>query len=298
MTQTFTMPVIPDAPANLKNHGKAMVRKIADVIEQNTEEAKAAAEIVGAYRKAQESAFSSLTTDDRAADYRRANSKYIDRLKEYQADYERDIAPFVKRLEERKSEAQAIVNEAKINALKLIGIDSEVTAEDSLAALEEYNAAAEMVAMLVAKLKKQGVEVAYSLPTIDPKSNKRTGAKRGFTPRFSAVTINGVPLTVAEGKTPKLLDVVAKLGVAQWDRDFILSRIDENTWNQLEPGAEVGFDLKWTDVKDDSKSVEYHVTVTKAFPAVRAVKSADGTLTEAPDDDDNDDDDDDSDDDD
>lgn len=288
MTASFTVPVIPDAPAKLKDHPKAMVRKLASVIEQNVDEAREAAEIVGTYRKAQESSFELLRTDDRAADYRRANSKMIDRLKEYEAEYQKEIAPFVKRLEDRKAEARAIVDQQRVNALKAIGVDSEVTAEDSLAALENYNAAAEMVAMLVAKMKKQGVETTFSLPTIDPKSGRKgTGESRGFTPRFSAVTINDVPLTVADGKTPKLTDIVSKIGVANIDRDFVLGRLPaKDDWEQLEPGSEVTFSLKWTDVKDPSKSQEWHVTVTKAFPAVRAVKSADGTLTEAPDDDD------------
>lgn len=292
MTASYTVPVIPDAPAKLKDHPKAMVRKLYQVIDQNVDEAREAAGIVGTYRKAQTESFELLRTDDRAADYRRANSKMIDRLKEYQAEYERAIAPFQKRLEEQKSEARGVVREAEIKALRAIGVDSEVTAEDSLAALENYNAAAEMVSMLVTKLKKQGVETSFALPTIDPKSGRKgSGESRGFTPRFSRVVINDVELADS-----KLTAIVAKIGVANIDRDFVLGRLpSKENWEMLEPGTEVNFVLKWTDVKDPEKSQEWAVQVTKAFPAVRAVKSADGTLTEAPDDDDDDDDDDESD---
>lgn len=288
MTASYTVPVIPDAPAKLKDHPKAMVRKLYQVIDQNVDEAREAAGIVGTYRKAQTESFELLRTDDRAADYRRANSKMIDRLKEYQAEYERAIAPFQKRLEEQKSEARGVVREAEIKALRAIGVDSEVTAEDSLAALENYNAAAEMVSMLVTKLKKQGVETSFALPTIDPKSGRKgSGESRGFTPRFSRVVINDVELADS-----KLTAIVAKIGVANIDRDFVLGRLpSKENWEMLEPGTEVNFVLKWTDVKDPEKSQEWAVQVTKAFPAVRAVKSADGTLTEAPDDDDDDDDD-------
>jgi hypothetical protein len=296
MSTPFVVPTIPDAPQNLKEHPKAMVRKLWQVIDQNVDEAREAAEIVGTYRKAQSESFELLRTDTEhpeAAAYRKANSQMIDRIKDYQKEYDDAIAPFAKRLEDQKSEARAIVDQKRSEALKAIGINSDVTAEQSLEAIENYNAAAEMVAMVVAKMKKQGVETTFSLPVIDPKSGKKgTGETRGFTPRFSKVVINGVELTVPEGKTPKLTDIVAKIGIATFDRDYILSRLpSKDDWEALESGTDVTAQpMKWTDVKDDSKSMEYTVTVTKAFPAVRAVKNTDGTLTEAPDDDDDDDD--------
>jgi hypothetical protein len=291
---TFTIPNIPEVPETLLKHQKPLVRKLAMVASLNVEEARESAQIIGRYLAGEAQAQEVLRTSEKtkAVEFRKARSEMIDKIKALREQFEKDIAPYKEALDASIKDEQTVVHEIEVQALVENAVDTGVTLKEKMAALENYEAAAEMVAMTVAKMKKNGVETSFTLPSITAKKGK-TGETRGFTPRFDKVVINGTELTIGEGKSPKLMDIVNRIGVASIDRAWILKQLPiKEQWEQLAPGDDVTFTVTWTNEDDASKSLSYDITVTKALPAVRAKKNADGSLTEAPDDDDEDDEDD------
>lgn len=272
---------IPAAPLKLKDHPKPLARRMYTVLDAATEEARENYDVIYRYKvgKAHEKevlAEAAKGSTPEAENFRKASAQYAERIAEYKADYEAEIKEFADRLAERTKLADETLKKYDDALRASVQLESGVTAEENISALENYKAVADMVKGVMTTLAKQGVDIQFSLPSVV--SGKKGDGSRGFTPRFSAVSVNGQDL---DGT--KLMDLVDKIGVK---RDNILLALKtkvggEDNWKAADPGLTVNFVI-------DDNGKNYDIIVVKAASG-RGVKSADGSLTEAPETDDDDD---------
>ena len=278
------IPTIPDTPVKLKNSDNPLAQAMVPVFDATVNQAREAVKVIRTYRETHEKETELLNSSEapEVVAYRKEREKYQRRIAEYKKEYEEQIKEFVDLLQSRTDDANKALSEAENVARHSINLESGVSAEDNVAALERYKAAAETIKLMVAGVKKQGVDVGnYAFPVITSGGKSSAGEKR-FVPRFDRVTINGKDFTPA-----KMNDLATAVGAK---RDFVSTVLinavggDRQGWDDLAAGTEVHFAITNNDVR-------YDIAVTKAEPPVRAKKDkVTGQLIEVEDEEDEDDD--------
>lgn len=276
------IPTIPDTPVKLKNSDNPLAQAMVPVFDATVNQAREAVKVIKTYRETHEKETELLNTSEaeEVVAFRKERDKYNRRVAEYKKQYEDNIKEFVELFESQKTDANKALSEAESNARKSINLESGVSAEDNVAALERYKAAAETIKLMVAGVKKQGVDVGnYGFPVISS-GGKSSAAEKRFVPRFDKVLINGKEFT-----PPKMNDLATAVGA---QRDFISDQLiravggDRAGWDDLASGSDVHFAISKNDVR-------YDIVVTKAEPPVRAKKDkVTGQLVEVTDEDDED----------
>lgn len=307
--KSVTIPEFPPLPGD---RPKPLARRLWNALRDEVVAAREAAKVVYAYRVSEANEAELLRTSDapEAKEYQAAKRQTDQAIAEIKAECDRLCQPFIEDRDRQIKERNDALSAHAKRTREALSADNGVTAEDMVAALDEYKASADYVKDTLPKLNKQLAQpIVYSMPGLDGK--KGSQGERGFTPRFSSIVINDSQVTDDEGKPIlKLADFAEWLGTQTGTtvtrdrvRDTMLAQSlnnDRAIWDALEAESPVSFVFDYSNADKPENNRRYHITVTKAPPAARKNKkdsdsaSSDTGDNEAPDDDDDDDDDDES----